>query len=86
MLPGQARKKQRWNLRFIGKWFIPGLRQIGDHRADRRRRQAKLGVFGAEMPRDFGRVRRLIIFGVVKADGEGANGARRLHLHECHDR
>ena len=86
MLPRQPRKQQSWNLRFIGKWLIPNLRQIRDYRADFRRCQAKLGVFGAEMLRYLGSVRGLVILGFAEADGEGPDGTRRLRLHECDDR
>src|SRR5882724_885889 len=86
MLARQTREEQSWNLRFVGKWFIPDLRQLRYDGADFRWGEAKLGVFGAETPRYLGRVRCLIILCFVEADGESANRTGRLRLHECDNR
>ena len=85
MLTRELRQKQSRNLRFVGKWFIPDLRQIRYDCADFRGRDAKLGVFGTQMARHLGRMRCLIILGFAEADREGAHGLCGLRLHQCND-
>src|SRR5690606_33719469 len=85
VLAGKLADQQGRNLRAVGKGFVVAARKAGNHRQGVFRPHIQFGVVGAQVLGDGRCVGRFVVAVIVEADGEGANRARAVRLHQRDD-